>query len=248
MLSNLLSKLTVRTNNCLFGRARRSRLAAGFTLIELLVVLAIIVIISLIIFTSASKFNSAILLRSLAYDVGLAVREAQLYGVAVRETSGSATCSTGGSTQFCAWYGVHFDTSHNNKFFVFADIDESGEYDSSPDVQTDLFQTQYGFIISDFCVGSPSTNQSYCSAACPSSTVLTDAGLPTNNCTSNALTDLDITFRRPDPNAYIMPTFSAGVVGPVVTYTGALVTVQTPGGEMRSVSVSSTGQIAVLND
>src|SRR3989338_7579467 len=59
----------------------------GFTLVELLVTLSLFVVLTTIVLFSQSKFNGSILLTNLAYDVAITVRQAQTYGVNVRETS-----------------------------------------------------------------------------------------------------------------------------------------------------------------
>src|SRR3989344_9303934 len=52
----------------------------GFTLIELLVVTGILVLISGLVLANNTRFGGAILLKNLAYDVGLSIREVQVYG------------------------------------------------------------------------------------------------------------------------------------------------------------------------
>ena len=87
----------------------------AFTLIELLVVMAIFSVISLLILANHSRFNSSVLLGSLAYDMALSVRQAQVYGVSVQTFNAN----------FQVGYGVHFTTG--NSYIFFADTgDGSG--------------------------------------------------------------------------------------------------------------------------
>src|SRR3989338_6906440 len=57
----------------------------GFTLVELLVTLSLFVVLTTIVLFSQQKFNGSILLTNLAYDVALTIRQAQTFGVNVRE-------------------------------------------------------------------------------------------------------------------------------------------------------------------
>ncbi len=67
----------------------RSRsLSLGFTLVELLISTAIITIITAIVLVRYGTFDSVTLLKSLAYEVGLTIREAQVYSVSVSDLSG----------------------------------------------------------------------------------------------------------------------------------------------------------------
>ena len=86
----------------------------GFTLIELLVSVAIFTFLTGLILVNHGRFTSAILLENLAYDVGLSIREAQIFGLSVKEFEP-------GSGQFQQGYGVHFDASTPAQYIIFAD-------------------------------------------------------------------------------------------------------------------------------
>lgn len=75
----------------------------GFTLIELLISAAIITIISSIVLVRFNAFDSTVLLKSTAYEVATAIREAQIYSLSVVNT-GSDQSSSG----FRYPYGLHF--------------------------------------------------------------------------------------------------------------------------------------------
>jgi prepilin-type N-terminal cleavage/methylation domain-containing protein len=74
----------------MFFRKDKNNLSrkSGFTLIELMVVLVVFVALTGIMISSQSKFDGTILLNNLAYDIALSIREAQTYGVNVKEFSG----------------------------------------------------------------------------------------------------------------------------------------------------------------
>lgn len=95
---------------------------AGFSLIELLVSIGIIVLVLSIVITQQSTFNSAVLLRSQAYEIALAVREVQLSAV-------SATSD--GAGDFRSVLGVSFSDSvaGNQRYVTFID-DGDQWYDS----------------------------------------------------------------------------------------------------------------------
>lgn len=153
-----------------------SKKTKGFTLIELLVSVAIITIITSIVLVNHNRFNGSIFLGNLAYDVALSVRQAQIFGLSVREFNGT----------FDIGYGVHFDVTTPKSFFIFADIDRNQRYNSSVDSVVDTLTITRGNSISKFCAtafgGSPVEK---CS----------DSGSP--------ITTLDVSFNRPDPEAII---------------------------------------------
>jgi prepilin-type N-terminal cleavage/methylation domain-containing protein len=78
----------------------------AFTLIELLVVIAIFTIITSIAIFDQGKLNSQVLLTNLTYDTALSIREAQSYGVGVRQADPNNL-----SGNFQSGVGVFFDTN-----------------------------------------------------------------------------------------------------------------------------------------
>jgi prepilin-type N-terminal cleavage/methylation domain-containing protein len=216
-----------------------SRAQRGFTLIELMVVLLIVILISLIILTSTSRFNSAILLRSLAYQIGLSVREAQLYGVAVHYSPTTAPCATGGvPSNFCSSFGVHFDPTLSNSFFIFADANINGIYDAS-EAHIETFKAQYGFTIQTLCA-IDATGAAFCSPGCT-----TPPPVASSCGNSTAISSLDVSFRRPNPDAIITINGISPPANNPYPYSQAYIVVQAPGGATRSITISLTGQIAI---
>ena len=120
--------------NVMFSDNQQS---SGFSLVELIVVIAIVGVLSSVIIARYNTFDSAILLRNLAYDVALSIREAQALGVSVRGEGGTFTYA----------YGVHFDIG--NSYILFRDIDDDGVFDSGEEVSVEVIRE--GGSVSDLC-------------------------------------------------------------------------------------------------
>lgn len=207
-----------------FSNRFRLKAKRGFTLIELLVVVAVITVITLMFLLRQSKFNSATLLRSLAYSTALSVRQAQVYGTSVLGTSIS------GSLQYASGYGLYFTTTSPSQYILFADINNNGVYDSGEDIQ--VFKYGKGYQISEICALNETLSRKYCSSTDD------DSG-------SGTITQLNIIFKRPNPDAQFA-AFNAGV--PVGSgYTSAYIQVKNTASSdaTRSVYVNATGQIVV---
>ena len=159
-----------------FGKPLNLRLyQSGFTLIELLVVIALITIITAVFLFQQRRFDSSTLLRSLAYNIALSIRQAQVYGTSVREFSGLFDYS----------YGVYF--SNAGSYILFADVNGDKVYTSSPtDEKVQLFSLSNGYSILQFC-GVRASGQEDC------------FGGGKNGGTQ--ITSLSIYFKRPNPDA-----------------------------------------------
>lgn len=188
----------------------------GFTLIELLVVTGILALISGLILTNNNRFGGAILLKNLAYDVALTVREAQVYGIAVRRF---------GASEFGAGYGIYFNRAAPSTYVLFADVypsgSENGLYDAGQGEIVKTMTMQRGFRIIDIC-------------ATP--------GGATETC---GLNTLHILFKRPEPDAFISVNGVSGVQNPSALRERGRVILESARGDRISVIVEATGQIAV---
>jgi prepilin-type N-terminal cleavage/methylation domain-containing protein len=118
---------------------------------------------------------------------------------------------------FGAAYGMHFQlspTSGNGVYVLFADaVNHNGLYDTGELVRSTTISQNYR--VSDLCVTPPSSAE-----ICE-------------------LESIDITFQRPEPDAYIR---SASVSG---LNESARISVQSPRGDVIDVTVEANGQIAV---
>lgn len=119
--------------------AQCSRIARGFSIIELLVSLSIMTVISTVVLANHTRFNSSVLLESLAYEIGLSVRQAQVFGVSVRQSA----------TGFSAGYGVHFSDTSSYLFFV--DTNASRAYEEGVDAIVNAYSLSQGHRILAYC-------------------------------------------------------------------------------------------------
>ena len=206
----------VRLRHSRTSPLRGASLEAGFTLIELLVVTAILIVISSLILVNNGRFGGVILLENLAYDLALSVRQAQVYGISVRQF---------GSGNFSVGYGMHFAISSPTTYVLFADaISQNGLYDGCPSqASCELVESkniERGYYISDLCVAT---------------------GGGSETC---GISSLDIFFRRPEPDAHISANGISGIGNPAALQARGRVILSSPRGDSRSVVVEATGQIS----
>ncbi len=146
---------------------------AGFTLVELLVSIAIFAVVTSVAVLNHTDFNGSVLLTNLAYEIGLSVRQAQIYGITVKGTALDAN-------KFDSGYGMRFDMSTPTRYYLFEDRTPPDHYCDmsecgvSYENVVETFYIQRGNRISRICVD--------------------------GDCTP---TIVDISFIRPNPDAYI---------------------------------------------
>jgi len=197
-----------------YGRRhyRKKSRKRGFSIIELIVSTAILIVITTVVLVNHAAFGGNVLIGALAYDVGLSVRQAQVFGLSVREFGvGTGTFNVG--------YGVHFDINNPTSYQIFADVGKNKIYDASDGTQ-EVFSIGRGFSISRICATTVA-NIELCSD-------------------TSSITELDITFIRPDPDAFIRADGNTMTV-----YQSARIVVSSPQGKEREVTVESTGQISI---
>jgi prepilin-type N-terminal cleavage/methylation domain-containing protein len=114
----------------------------GFTVVELIVTISILVIVTTLIFANYPKFRENISLKKTAQETALAVRQAQTYGLGVREFQPGTGIFPG--------YGVHFNITSSDSFILFADLDEDNVYDGVSE-NVESFKIQTGEKLSGLC-------------------------------------------------------------------------------------------------
>lgn len=195
-----------------------SRFNQGFTILELMVSVGIMVVISTVIVANQSTYSSGASLKNVANDLGLSLRQAQVYGISVKEFNpGSSIFNTG--------YGIAFNLSaspvgDDKSFIFFADRDVDGQYDSTWDCPlggasecVDKTTIPAGNYIYDICVIEPGGE----------------------NCD---VTRLEISFIRPAIEAKIYYDGLTGV-------RGARIELRSAEGKSNSVVIYTTGQVSI---
>ena len=189
---------------------------SGFTLIELLICIAIFIIITSVAVWNNSAFNSSILLTDLGYEIALSVREAQVYGTTVKAPS---LCVSGScSSYFTSGYGVDFNTSSPSNYILFEDVNQTHIYNSSGNIELNNFAIGRGYSIKKLCVSTGSNSY-------------------------ESVNQLDVSFVRPEPEAWIYDGNNKPSPVEVDIY------IQDPQKMTdRDIIIQSTGQISVVND
>jgi prepilin-type N-terminal cleavage/methylation domain-containing protein len=205
--------------------------ARGFTLVEMVVCIAIFAMMTALLVAKYGNFNQSVLLTDLAYDTAITVRTAQTYGLGVQSSN------MGVSTSFKYAYGVEFCANataggcgsvsnggptinlYNNLLVLFADANNDGIYDSTPsptDLQESLYTITRGAVVSGFCF--------------------------TDGCATptTGYNRLDVTFKRPNPDAVICANGSCSP-----TYPYAAIFIKGTDGNTRQVIIRNTGQVSV---
>lgn len=220
----------------------------GFTLVELLVTLVVFGAVTVFVLLIYSRVSSQLKTTALAYEVALSLREAQNYGVSVREfRSGSAAT-------FDAAYGLHFDTGSDARFVLFSDArrDERGVMNLFYDGDNDngcigsagsecvsVYKIGRGNRIYKFCGVLPTDGGRDAAPEQKREECSRESTPPSNP--SPTVTYLDIMFKRPNPDAVIRTNRSGGTE----RYKAARIYLVSGTGESRVVEAVNTGQISV---
>jgi prepilin-type N-terminal cleavage/methylation domain-containing protein len=214
----------------------------GFTLIEMMMVLAIFTILTGITVYNYGKFNNNVIITNLAYEISLAIREAQVFSLGVRVTDFNDS-----NTTFDTRYGVFFDisggpgTEGEENFILFADPNRDGICNSDTsgecsiincidDECQNLSTLTRGVVIKNLCAG----------VAGVSDFVNNDGSCAVSINVVSA-DQLSITFERPNPNALVVAD------GNNVDYRNAAIVLEAPNGPKRVIYVNENGQISVDN-
>ncbi|MBU0722957.1 prepilin-type N-terminal cleavage/methylation domain-containing protein [Patescibacteria group bacterium] len=157
------------------AKRARSNLT-GFTLVEILIVIAIMVVFTSVVVFRHRDFSNSIELKNTAYDIALALRETQVFGISSR---GTDTVES-----FFYGYGVNFSTATPDSYISF--VDSAGDNNLwFDDVTEELKKIDFpnGYKINELCFT-------------PASSGIEDCAPPT----------LNVLFRRPEVDAIIKTT------------------------------------------
>jgi len=211
---------------------QKKNLKRGFTLVELLVVISIFAILTGVVLFNQTKFNSTILLTNLAYDTALTIRQAQTYGINIKEFN----TSTGG--RFIP-YGVHFDRVNEPKSFIlFADL----TYDEDNEKSDGLYPSGTGVSLSKCQVDKGCVSRYSIKRGNSIGDLCVNTGA-TETC---KIRSLDIVFQRPNPDARIQAVNESGniITAEIVKAKIKLIGVD---GSERIVIVQANGLIQIGN-
>lgn len=192
---------------------------AGFTIAELIIIIAIFTIITTVALLDQNRLNSGVLMTNLAYETALSVREAQVYGVGVR--------NFGSENEFGGQFGTYFDMISSDRIVLFSDKNQDAAYDPGEAQYQYVFTEQRGNKIKALCLGS--LGGSACSTA-----------------STAHVNSLRIVFKRPNLEAKFYATDDTGevtdgrLVGPAY-----IVVDNIDGNNCRAVIIQPTGQISI---
>ena len=175
-----------------------------------------------------NRFNETSLISAFAYDLSLTIRQAQVYGTAVKGAGGDEQITKDSvGSNFKNAYGVHFEKGATS-FILFLDSgpNPNGVYDgivTDPTLQAYNFQR--GIKIANSASG----------GLC-----VTDSD--GEHCD---LDSLDVTFLRPNPEAIITAKRAGILFGPVLVRMASIELQSADSALTKRVVVESTGQISV---
>jgi prepilin-type N-terminal cleavage/methylation domain-containing protein len=211
-------------------------LQAGVTLIELIVVIAIFTVVSGVLMFNYSDFNTNVSIRNLSQEIALSIRKAQTYATSVQSIDAAHV-----STVAYPAYGISFSTDTSTdpsdtipdmrQFVLFADIPRSGDTEGNREYE-----------YSDMC-GTPSEDNE-----CVESFAITSADRIVSICTDLNGGDCDaeevnIMFHRPSPDADICVMKNNKCEDELASF--VKITLESPKGIQKVISVWNTGQIGV---
>lgn len=192
-------------------------LNTGFSLVELLVSMAIVAVIMSVVLWNYSGFNDSLALNSAGQRLAIAVRQAEVYGLSVKEVGA-------GSGNFNSAYGIHVSrTQMQGDFILFVDKNANNVYDAGNGCGDPLSE-----CITDFQLGNGITVSNVCDA---------------NQCPPGDARSMDITFLRPNPDAFIKFINPGGPM-PGNSFTGKII-LTSPKGKTLTVDIEYTGQISI---
>jgi len=250
---------------------------SGFTLIELVVTLGIFTVMTAMVLANYPAFNTRIARDVLVQNIALSIREAQVSGTSIRSTVGV----TGANTGVAGSFGMHFHDNDPKNYYLFTDRQVGdGILYPADTLGCPLSVSQYNDDDPPECI------ERYSIASGPSKILFScgnyignrraDCDAAASDTTNNQnvqtqaykLTNLNILFKRPNPEAYIIGSiadsnngFNCGAMtdtgDPVdyldpdnqstsyCKYSNVAIFIGDGAGTYRKVIIWNTGQIAV---
>ncbi len=216
----------------------------GFTIIEMLVVVAIFAVVATVLLFRYSDFSTSVGIRNLAEEIGLTVRDAQSYATSERIINGA----TGISSSTFPAYGISFSVDESvqqtfdpstQSFALFADVSANGttvtnnSYDNNGTCGNPTTGQE---CVENFTVSGGNKVVSLCTDLPTANTCLTPVSAGGSGGTVN------VVFHRPNPDAVICVS---GIDCTIRKASYLKITVQSPKGLQRLITIWNTGQISV---
>jgi prepilin-type N-terminal cleavage/methylation domain-containing protein len=214
----------------------------GFTLIELMVVVAIFAFMSAVVLANYPQFNAQIILENTAHEIALEVRQAQSFGLGVRESISTSDEFPG--------YGVFIDEIDNpsdplasSRVILYADVDGDTLYEGGTCVPgngecVEMLTLRNHSIVA-LCADLKTDNPDQEPFR---STSEVAPYISSGYCDKDSI---DVAFVRPDPDAHIKTYIDGGAEFSGMGNNDVSIVVATPQGDVRTVVVWATGQITV---
>lgn len=191
---------------------------SGFTMVELVISVAIMTLLASVVLFNYGTFNDNLALSSAGQEMAIAIRQAQIHALNVKESSA-------GASQYTYAYGIYFnptDSTTNKNYYIF--IDKNADRKFTVDTTCTAVGTE---CVEKFSI----RNGVYISSVDPTSACANEQ-------------TLNVIFLRPRPDASINlvnnlgASVCAGAVVGEIELTSAK-------GKKITVKVQNTGQIYV---
>lgn len=236
----------------------RQKNNSGITLVEMMVTVGIFSVVSTVLFFRYSDFNNTVSVRNTAQDIALTIRKAQTYATSVQITS-----DVEGNKVYAEAYGISFGltpglvneaNTSQKRFLVFKDKGNGIDVPTPNKMYNGSFAFSCGFLQNGVLLGECLESFSIESADRVTSFCVPKSG-GGEDCVSDGF--LDITFRRPVPDAIIClrraaPPIDEGVFPLSVNscdrgedFSYVKILVQSIKGITKTITVSNTGYISV---
>jgi type II secretory pathway pseudopilin PulG len=186
----------------------------------MMIVISIVTVISTVVLFGYRQFNDRLALTSAAQEIAISIREAQSYGVSVRQ-------SAPGFQGFDSAYGIYFSVNDPTYYYLFADLDSDQRYDYTSVCTGECVsknEIRNGVYVSQVC-GTAFGGSSVC---------------PVNS----SVRSLNASFIRPNPDAIIRFVNSGGVLWGGLYQAGGIV-LTSPLGDTITISIENTGQVSI---
>lgn len=120
------------------------KIKKAFSLVELIVTVSIISVILSVVLYNYGGFNDKLALSSAAQELAIGVRQAQAYGINVKESSVS-------SGQFNYAHGIYFNSQSPSSYVIYVDINSNNVYDSGAGELVETVTLRNGITVNNIC-------------------------------------------------------------------------------------------------